>query len=292
MVVLDVPGSPLRDRCNRVERDGALELAEDRVVGPAEVVGQHVQPPAVGHPDDDLRRPLRRRELDQLVEHRHGHVEALDRKLVLAEVGLVHEPLECVDLDEPLQEETLLFLGEWLAEGPGLDVLAQPHALTVGGDVLDLVGDRPAVGPRRWGRESARVSPGTYICRMRAGIRAITSGVRPSGSGSSVGSPFGSLPSGSRWAARWPVRPEGLQQGRRRLDGFQHPLVDVGQRPPLRDRAGGELRRDRRRERRWRTGARPERSEGLLVEVLRTLSSSSTRARKRPDSAPWITRWS
>src|SRR3712207_2412757 len=32
-----------------------------------------------------------------------------------------------------------------LAERPGLDVLAQPDALAVRGDVLDLVGDRPAV---------------------------------------------------------------------------------------------------------------------------------------------------
>ena len=32
------------------------------------------------------------------------------------------------------------------AEGAGLDLLAQPHALAVRGDVLDLVGDRAAVG--------------------------------------------------------------------------------------------------------------------------------------------------
>ena len=40
--------------------------------------------------------------------------------------------------------------------------------------------------------------------RIVAGILAISSGVRPSGSGSSAGSPSGSEPSGSSRAARWP----------------------------------------------------------------------------------------
>ena len=40
--------------------------------------------------------------------------------------------------------------------------------------------------------------------RILAGILAMISGVRPSGSGSSAGSPSGSWPSGSSLAARWP----------------------------------------------------------------------------------------
>ena len=83
VVVLDVAGAALGNRGDRLERRGALELGEDRVVGPAQVVREHVQPAAVGHPDHDLARAPRRRELDQLVEHRHGHVEALDRELLL-----------------------------------------------------------------------------------------------------------------------------------------------------------------------------------------------------------------
>ncbi len=51
---------------------------------------------------------------------------------------------------------------------------------------------------------SASVSPGTPTRRIEAGILAISSGVRPSGSGSSAGSPSGSEPSGSSRAARWP----------------------------------------------------------------------------------------
>ena len=107
---------------------------------------EHVQSPAVGHADHDLPAAVRRRELDQLVEHRHGHVQPLDRELVLAEVGLVHEPLQRVDLDQSLQQRLLLVVRQRPAERARLDVLAQPHSLAVRGDVLDLVRDRPAVG--------------------------------------------------------------------------------------------------------------------------------------------------
>ncbi len=100
VVVLDVAGPALGDRGDRLERLGALELGEDRPVRAAEVVREHVEPAAVGHPDDDLAGAARARELDELVDHRHGHIQALDRELLLAQVGLVHEALERVDLGE------------------------------------------------------------------------------------------------------------------------------------------------------------------------------------------------
>ena len=89
VVILDVAGAALRDRRDglehvRLDRGGALELREDRVVGAAEVVREHVQTAAVRHPDEHAVRAVRRRELDQRVEHRDGHVEALDGELVLA----------------------------------------------------------------------------------------------------------------------------------------------------------------------------------------------------------------
>ena len=146
VVVLDVAGAALRDRRDGLDRGGALELAEDRLVGAAEVVGEHVEPTAVGHADDDLLGALPGRELDHLVEHRDRHVEALDRELLLAEVGAVHEALERVDLGQPAQQRLGLLGLERGAVGARLDLLAQPHALAVGGDVLDLVGDRAAVG--------------------------------------------------------------------------------------------------------------------------------------------------
>ncbi len=146
VVVLDVAGAALRDRRDRLDRGGALELAEDRLVRAPEAVGEHVEPAAVRHADDDLARAVGGGELDHLVEHRDRHVEALDRELLLAQVGLVHEALERVDLREPAQQRALLLVGQRRAERAGLDLLAQPGALAVRRDVLDLVGDRAAVG--------------------------------------------------------------------------------------------------------------------------------------------------
>ena len=141
VVVLDVAGAALRDRGDGLDRGGALELAEDRLVRAAQVVGEHVQPAAVGHADDDLARALGGGELDHLVDHRDGHVQTLDRELLLAQVGLVHEALERVHLRQAAQEGLLLVGRERLAERAGLDLLAQPDALAVRGDVLDLVRD-------------------------------------------------------------------------------------------------------------------------------------------------------
>ena len=276
VVVLDVARAALRDRRHDLERRGALELGEDRVVGAAEVVGEHVQPAAVGHPDDDLLAAVRGRQLDQLVEHRHGHVEALDRELVLAEVGLVHEALERVDLDQPLEQRAALVVGQLVAEGAGLDVLAQPHALAVRGDVLDLVGDRAAVGlaqvRERVGQRRARARTSGRGAR---GSAPAAPGVRPSASGSSPGSPSGSEPSGSRRAARWPWLRTRPTKVRRRLHGLQHFLA----RRRRRGRRGGRGARPARAGRGRGPSSTPRSSKTLLVEAVLALQVLLDRAR-------------
>ena len=226
VVVLDVAGAAVRDRGDRLERRGALELGEDRVVRTAEVVGEHVEPAPVGHPDHDLARAPRGRELDQLVEHRDRHVEALDRELLLAQVRLVHEPLERVDLGQPPQQRLLLVGGERAAELARLDRLAQPQPLAVRRDVLDLVGDRPAVGlaqvrqrvgerlagdvhpqdPRRDPLHQARGEPERHRVERRVAL----------------GLPAERVELGREV----PVGPVGLEQRGRRLDGLHELLVD------------------------------------------------------------------
>ena len=131
------------------------------LVGAAERVREHVEPAAVRHPEHDLVRAGLGGELDRLVEHRHEHVEALDRELLLAEERALEVPLEALDLGEALEQRPLLLGRERLAVAARLDRLAQPDALLVVGDVLDLVGDRPAVGLEKRGERSASVSPGT-----------------------------------------------------------------------------------------------------------------------------------
>ena len=166
VVVLDVAGAALRDRRHGLERRGALELGEDRLVGAAEVVGQHVEPAAVGHADDDLARAVRGGQLDHLVDHRDRHVEALDRELLLAEVGLVHEALEGVDLDQALQQRVLLVVGQRLAE---LASLRSSRAATCAGG-----GWRCARSRRRSCRSRSRAGaaarrPGSPRARTCAG---------------------------------------------------------------------------------------------------------------------------
>ena len=123
----------------------ALELAQDRLVRPADHVGEHVEPAAVRHADHDLVGARLGRELDRLVEHRDHRVQALDRELLLAEEGPPQVLLEALDLGQPREQALLLVVGELRAVAAGLDRVAQPDPLLVVRDVLDLVRDRAAV---------------------------------------------------------------------------------------------------------------------------------------------------
>ena len=85
-------------------------------------------------------------ELERLVEHRDQDVEPLERELLLAEERAAQVALHALDLAEPGVEPALLLGVERRPEAPRLDRLAQPDALLVVADVLDLVADRAAVG--------------------------------------------------------------------------------------------------------------------------------------------------
>ena len=125
-VVLHVAGPALVGGDDCLDRALALELAEDRVVAEPERVRENVEPAAVSHPDHDLVRAVLRRELDRLVEHRHHHVEAFDRELLLAEERTTEVLLECLHTGETREQLLLLFCGQWRAVLAGLDRLPQP----------------------------------------------------------------------------------------------------------------------------------------------------------------------
>ncbi len=145
-VVLDVAGAALGVGGDRVDRPLALELAEDVLVGHPDRVREHVQPAAVRHPENDVVRAGVRRQLDRLVEHRDHHVEPFDRELLLARgtacAGTAPSP-------PPRRGGGRAPSSPSAASGSPiaarLDRLAQPHALLVVGQVLELVGDRAAV---------------------------------------------------------------------------------------------------------------------------------------------------
>jgi hypothetical protein len=143
VVILDVAGAAVRDRGDRLDRVdllGALELGQDRLHRAAQVVGEDGEPAAVGHAEDDLFGAGAAGEGNQLVEHRHDRVEPLDREDLLPQIGFLDEALELEDVDQAVQQAALLVLVEGLAVGTGLDHLAQPGPLLVGGEVLELVG--------------------------------------------------------------------------------------------------------------------------------------------------------
>ena len=122
----------------------------------------------------------------------------------------------------------------------------------------------------------------------RPGMRAMVSGVRPSGSGSSAGSPArlaAQRIEPGREVPEGPIRPH---QRHRRRHGLQVVGRGGGQRPHAGGAAGapaasmgGALRSRRPAPRRRRGRSRPRRAR-----------SAVDRRRKAPDSAPWMTRWS
>ena len=76
----------------------------------------------------------------------HHHVEALDGELLLAEKRAAEVPLEPLHVGKPLEQGDALVRRQRLPIGTRLDRVAEPEPLLVPRDVLDLVGDRPAVG--------------------------------------------------------------------------------------------------------------------------------------------------
>src|SRR5215216_4724540 len=177
-VVLHVPARARRLRGKRIEGALALELAEDRLVGPAQHMGEDVEAAAVRHADDDLVGAVFRGQLDGDVEHRDEHVEPFDRELLLAERGVRYAPVSIACRSHTRS---------WWSEMCSISYALVPEYVSWS-----------------WGRTSARLSPGKYTRRRRAGIRCWRSRVRGGTrrSGSRAGSPTGSEPSGSRRAAR------------------------------------------------------------------------------------------
>ena len=145
-VVLHVAGGLARVLVARLERHVALELGQDRLGRAPDHARDEGEPAAVGHAHDHVVGALVADQLDDLVGDRDQGVHALDGEGLLAEVGAAQEALERVHLDQAVQR-VLAVLGRGrLGVAARLDHAAQPQALAVVGEVLDLVRDRPAVG--------------------------------------------------------------------------------------------------------------------------------------------------
>ena len=117
-VVLDVTCAALGVDDERVDRSFALELAQDRLIRPADRVDERVEPSPMGHPDHDLVRTAGRSEGDRLVEHRHERLEPLERELLLPEERAAQVLLEPFGLGETMKERSSFLGGERLPEAP------------------------------------------------------------------------------------------------------------------------------------------------------------------------------
>src|SRR4029078_41251 len=162
-VVFDVAAPALRIDDERVVRALALALPQDRLVRAPDGGHQRVEATAMCHPDDHLVRAPRGAELDRLVEHRDEDVEPFERELLLAEERTAQGLLEALDMGQAPQQAYPSLRLERGVEATGLDRLAQPDALGVIRDVLDLVGARSHVHlaqPRE--RLEQRVAAGAW----------------------------------------------------------------------------------------------------------------------------------
>jgi hypothetical protein len=117
-VVLDVALTARRQVDVDVGRPLALELGDDLGVGPAQHVGQHVQPPAVRHAEDRVADAVAGGQRDRLVEHQDHHLEALDRELLRSQEGAAQVGLEALDAQQPDQELAVLLGFRLDPEGP------------------------------------------------------------------------------------------------------------------------------------------------------------------------------
>ena len=106
----------------------------------------HTQSAPVRHPHHDVTGAVIGEQLQRFLQHHDHRVEAFDREGLLPQEGAAQVAVHGFDLGQPAQQLELAFRAERLAIATGLDPLAQPVALFVTRDVLDLIGDRRAVG--------------------------------------------------------------------------------------------------------------------------------------------------
>ena len=135
-----------------------LELGEDLLVRLADDVGQHVEPAAVGHADDDLVQLGLGGRAEHLVEQRDQRLAALQREALLADVLGLQEGLERLGGVEPVEDVLLLARasGFWYLL---LDPLLDPAPLLRVLDVHVLDADPAAVRVPQHAEHLAQLHP-------------------------------------------------------------------------------------------------------------------------------------
>src|SRR5690242_17391195 len=107
----------------------ALELGEDRGEGLAEEIGEHVEPAAMWHADDQLLHAELAAALDDLLERRDQRLAAFEAEALGAGVAAVQEALEGLGGGKPLEDRPLALDREIRLVARRLDALLDPAPL-------------------------------------------------------------------------------------------------------------------------------------------------------------------
>ena len=106
-----------------------LEHGQDLSVWPAHEMGHHVQPPPVGHAQQDGADARPGRPVHYLHQHGQQHIQALNGKACFAGENPVQEFLKGFNLCQPFQQPLEIKRGIGRSEMAGLVHFAQPSAL-------------------------------------------------------------------------------------------------------------------------------------------------------------------
>src|SRR5581483_1844197 len=125
----------------------ALELMEQRAVGLAHHLRQHVEAAAMRHADDDFLHAEIAAALDDLLQRRDQRLAAVEPEAFCSgELG-VAEFLEAFGLDQLVEDGAATLAGEADLLVRTLDALLNPGLLRRVRDVHELDAERLAVGP-------------------------------------------------------------------------------------------------------------------------------------------------
>ena len=124
----------------------ALEFGKYRLVGLAHHVGEHVEPAAVRHADDDFLDAELPAALDDLFQRRDGRFAAVQAEALGARMLLVEEFFEYLGLDQAAQDRLLALGGEFGAVFDRLDPGLDPRLLVRILDVHEFHADGAGIG--------------------------------------------------------------------------------------------------------------------------------------------------
>ena len=119
-----------------------MELTQNGGVGFAQNMGQHIDPPTVGHADHHFTGTSNRSIANDRINNRYQHIGTLDREALLTREGLVEEAFEGLDLGQTIEEFALAIRIKQCKEAAALSSLTDPTPLLPILNLVRLIGNR------------------------------------------------------------------------------------------------------------------------------------------------------